>query len=901
VVLENPIEAGAPSEHPEDDLHGEIAIRRRHGTIAGIGQKTRRLPAALFHPAQDLESSASSERHEPAGGHGVRLSPTMTVPNEVPIEKLRYRCSPDAFSFETTADLDLGFDIIGQERAIKAIRLGLAIESRGFNIVVQGLTGTGKETTVKSILERVARRTSEAKDICYVHDFDDPDGPKVLYLPAGDGRRLRLEMDSFVSYLVRALPAAFESDEFKKRQEQILETEGEKGRTIVHDFEERIKKENFVLAEVRRGAATRNEAAPIVDGKPRTGEELEQMLAEGTVSREEFERLDQLRQQLGEELEEVLKHARDTERLVGEAMKALAYGFAAEIVNPRIAELKARYPGERTGRFLEQVRHHLLDNLDDFAHKPDPSSEAAGIAALIGGARDPHLHYRVNLLVDNSKTERAPIVVETHPTYKNLFGTIERSWDRSGQTYTDFTRIKAGSLLRAVGGYLVLSFSEILSEPGVYLSLKRTLKSGKVDIQGSDPAYLFTGTALKPEPIDVELKVVLIADNHSYQIFYQYDPDFRKVFKIKADFDTVMERNADSIARYASFIARVSERENLLPFDRTAAAAVVEEGVRLAGRQGKLSTRFSDVADLLREASYWAKEEGEQVVTAASVDRAVRESIERRNLVETRIADMIREGILLIATDGARVGELNGLSVYDVGDYRFGRPTKITASVAAGRAGIINIEREADLSGKSHNKGMLILGGYFRARFAQKVPLALSASLAFEQNYGGVDGDSASSTELYALLSALSRVPLRQDIAVTGSVNQKGEIQAIGGVNEKIEGFFDTCRAFGLTGRQGVLIPQSNVPDLMLRKDVVEAVAERRFRIFTAATVEEGIEVLTGVEAGSPNEEGEYEGDTLFALVQRRLAKMAKDARDALKADREEPRNGATASGQASP
>ncbi len=825
----------------------------------------------------------------------------MTTPNEVPLDKLRYRCSPDNFSFGTTKELDFDFDIIGQERAIKAIRLGLAVESRGFNIVVQGLTGTGKETTVKSILEKVARSTSVPLDICYVHDFDDEDCPKVLYLPAGDGRQLRREMDSLVSYLARSLPAALESEEFKKRQTQILETEGEKGRAIVHEFEERIKKENFVLAEVRRGAATRNEVAPIVDGKPRTGDDLELMLAEGTIARDEFDRLDGLRQQMGDELEEVLKHARDTERLMGEAMKALAYGFAAEIVNPRIDELKGRYPGERPGRFLEQVRHHLLVNLDEFGPKQEPSSEAAGLAALIGSARDPHLKYRVNLLVDNSATARAPIVVEPHPTYKNLFGTIDRSWDRSGQTYTDFTRIKAGSLLRAVGGYLVLSFAEILSEPGVYQSLKRTLKSGKVDIQGFDPAYLFTATALKPEPIDVDLKVLLIADNLSYQIFYQYDPDFRKVFKIKADFDTVMERNEESIARYASFIARVSQAERLLPFDRTAAAAVVEEGVRLAGRQGKLSTRFSDVADLIREASYWAKEEGAPVVSAASVDRAVRESIERRNLVETRIAEMIREGILLIATDGARVGELNGLSVYDIGDYRFGRPTKITASVAAGRAGIINIEREADLSGKSHNKGMLILAGYFRARFAQKIPLALSASLAFEQNYGGVDGDSASSTELYALLSALSRVPLRQDVAVTGSVNQKGEIQAIGGVNEKIEGFYDTCRAFGLTGRQGVLIPESNVRDLMVRKDVVDAVAEGRFRIYTAATVEEGIEVLTGVEAGSPNEEGEYEGDTVFALVSKRLAKMAKDARESLKSEREESKNGATGSGQAAP
>jgi lon-related putative ATP-dependent protease len=825
------------------------------------------------------------------------LAPSGAPPTEVPVANLRYRCSPDSFTFETTREIGLAFEIIGQDRAIKAIQLGLAVQSRGFNIVVQGLAGTGRETTVKSILEKVARGGNIPSDICYVHDFEDPDCPKVLYLPPGDGRLLRRDMASLVSYLARTVPAALESDEFKKRQAQILETEGEKGRAVVRQFEERIKKENFVLAEIRLGPLAKNEVAPIVQGKPRTGDELEQMLADGSISREEFERLYELREQLSEELEEVLKHARDTERLIAEAMKALLYGFGAEIVNPRIDELKKRYPGERPERFLEQVRHHALENLEEFCRKPEHS----GLTAFLAGARDLYLQYRVNLLVDNSATARAPIVVETHPTYKNLFGTIERTWDRSGLTYTDFTKIRAGSLLRAAGGYLVLSFSEILSEPGVYQSLKRTLKSGKVDIQGFDPMYFFTATALKPEPIDVDLKVVLIADVLSYQIFYQYDPDFRKVFKIKADFETRMDRDEKGVARYASFIAWLAEGEGLLHFDRSAVAAVVEEGVRLAGRQSKLSTRFSEIADLIREASYWAKEEGAAVVTGAHIDRATRESVERRNLVETRISEMIREGILMIASEGARVGELNGLSLYDVGDYRFAKPTKITASVAAGRAGIINIEREADLSGKSHNKGVLILAGYFRARFAQKVPLTLSASLAFEQSYNGVEGDSASSPELYALLSALSGLPLRQDVAVTGSVNQKGEIQAIGGVNEKIEGFFDTCQAFRFTGRQGVLIPTANVGDLMLRKDVVKAVEEGRFHIYTAATVEEGIELLTGVEAGAPNAEGDYEGATVYGLVQKRLMKIAKDVRESLKSDREEPKNDVSEPGQASP
>ncbi len=387
-MLEDPVKARPQAKDPEHDFHRQIAIGRGERAIPGVGEKTRRLTLAQLHSAQDLEGRAARERHGPGRGHGVRLSPTMTTPKEVPLEKLRYRCSPDAFSFETTQELDLGFDIIGQERAIKAIKLGLAVESRGFNIVVQGLTGTGKETTVKSILEKVARSTSLPLDICYVHDFDDEDSPKVLYLTAGDGRRLRREMDSFVDYLARSIPAVLESDEFKKRQTQILETEGEKGRAVIHEFEEKIKKENFVLAEVRRGAATRNEVAPIVDGKPRTGDDLEVMLAEGNIAREEFERLDGLRRQLGEELDEVLKHARDSERLLGEAMKALAYGFAAEIVNPRIADLKKRYPGERPERFLEQVRHHVLENLDEFAPKAEPSGEAAGLVRPASEARE---------------------------------------------------------------------------------------------------------------------------------------------------------------------------------------------------------------------------------------------------------------------------------------------------------------------------------------------------------------------------------------------------------------------------------------------------------------------------------------------------------------------------------
>jgi lon-related putative ATP-dependent protease len=796
----------------------------------------------------------------------------------LPVEKLRWRCDRDCFPFETTSDLPLNLSIIGQERAIKAIKLGLSVNSPGYNIYAQGLTGTGKETTVKQILAQLDSKAAPPGDKCYVHNFDNPDEPIILYLPRGQGAALRKDMDALVEYLVRTVPAVLESEDFQERRKAIIESASEKGRSVIKEFEERIRQENFVLVEIRMGPMTKTEIAPLVDGKPRTPAQLEQLFAQGKVSREEFERIQKASEQLGGELEEVLKQAREVERQIQEALKALVYGFGAELVAPRINDLKNKYEGEKVRRYLENVRHDLLENLEKFTSRESP--EQAGVAALLRAAADPHLSYRVNVLVDNSEASGAPIIIETHPTYKNLFGTIERTWDRTGQSHTDFTRIKAGSLLRADGGYLVLSLLDVLAETGVYQALKRTLKNNKVDIQGFDPLFLFSSTAMKPEAIDVNVKVVLIGDAYSYQILWVYDPDFRKIFKVKSDFDTVMERTPETVQRYAEFVRRVGEEEKLPGFDRGAVAGVVEYGVRLAGRQSKLSARFSDLADIVRESAYWAREMGSEVVREEHVDRAVAERVYRLSLVESKIQELIEQGVLMIVSDGARIGQVNGLSVYSLGDYAFGRPSRITAAVSMGRGGIINIEREADLSGKTHNKGMLILAGYFRQKFAIKRPLAFSASLAFEQSYSGVEGDSAASTELYALLSALSEIPLRQDIAVTGSVNQMGEIQAIGGVNEKIEGFYDVCRARELTGRQGVAIPEANVADLMLRKDVIEAVAAGKFHVYPVRTIEEGIELLTGVPAGERGADGNFPEDSVYGRVEAKLIKMAEVAKE---------------------
>jgi ATP-dependent Lon protease len=473
------------------------------------------------------------------------------------------------------------------------------------------------------------------------------------------------------------------------------------------------------------------------------------------------------------------------------------------------------------------------------------------------------------------------VIIETSPTYRNLFGTIERNVDRMGGMWkTDFTKIKSGSFLRANGGYLVLNALDVFIEPGVWIALKRTLRNRSMEMQSFDPFYLFASSALKPEPIEARVKVVMIGDAYIYETLYYMDEDFKKIFKIKADFDSVMNRNEDSQLQYSTFIRKICQDENLLPFDRTGVAAVIEYGVRLAGRQKKLSTEFHRITDVLREANYWAKKDGSEQVTEKQVDQAIAERIDRLRMIEDKIQEMIDEGIILIDSEGAKVGQVNGLSVYDMGEYAFGKPSRITAKTAMGKTGIINIEREADLSGRTHNKGVLILGGYLRGKYAQDKPLTLTASLAFEQSYSGVDGDSASSTEVYAIVSSLANLPLRQDMAITGSINQNGEIQPIGGVNQKIEGFFDVCRSRGLTGKQGVIIPHQNVGDLMLRKDVVAAVQEGKFHIYPVQTIDQGIEILTGMPAGEKNPDGTYPPATVNGLVDQKLRDLAKKMKE---------------------
>ncbi len=792
---------------------------------------------------------------------------------EVPVEQLRWRCNLDIFPFENTESINPTEEIIGQERALEAIRVGLDIESVGYNIFVTGLAGTGRFTTIKSVLKGLDVKGKIPNDICYVNNFKNPDMPHMISLPAGKGNAFKKEMETLIESLKKKIPLIFENETYLNKKKELVERFRNKQAEMFREFEKKVNREGFALVQIQMGPYSRPGIFPLIEGNPVNIEQLETMVEEDKFSREELGRIKEKQNELINELEIIFKETRKSEKEIKEELSALDNEVISPVVKDSIYDIKEKFNYEKIHLYLDEVQEHILSNLHRFREREEtPSPIIPGLT--IPPTPDTFTEYEVNVLVDNSQTKGAPIIVETTPNYRNLFGTIERVVDRSGIWKTDFTHIKAGAFLRANGGYLIFNALDALLEPWVWPALKRTLKNQVIEIQTYDPLYFFSTSALKPEPIECNTKVIMIGDTHIYYLLYNLDDDFKKIFKIKADFDSVMRKDEEKILQYSSFIKKICDEEKLRPFDRTGVSAVVEYGVRLAGRQKKLSTRFHLIADLLREANYWAIKDGSSVVTEKHVDMAIEKKIYRVNLIEEKIQEMIDEGTILIDSDGMVVGQVNGLSVYNLGDYMFGKPSRITAKTSLGKAGIINIEREAELSGPIHNKGVYILSGYLRSKYAQDKPLTMSASICFEQSYSGVEGDSASSTELYALLSSLSGLPLRQDIAVTGSVNQKGEIQPIGGVNEKIEGFFDVCKAKGLTGKQGVMIPYQNIGDLMLRKDVVQAVKEGKFHIYPVKTIDQGIEILTGVEAGERMEDGKFKEGTVNYLVDQKLREL---------------------------
>jgi ATP-dependent Lon protease len=804
----------------------------------------------------------------------LHLIPKNSV-KEVPLKNLRWRCNPDSLGFESTAEVKPAKEIIGQARALRALRLGIGVRHFGYNIFVTGFSGTGRTTTIKRLLQEFAGQQTTLTDKCYVHNFRNPDAPSMITLPAGKGRAFREDMEDLIEDLVKNIPAVFESRRYEEQRKVILEHFQGRQRSILKDFEKKVKEKQFELVQAQMGQIVKPEVSPVINGQPVGIEQLRQMVEKGEFPEDQYKSILETHAALETQMELVFREMRNIERKAHDSFEELDAKIALPIVVESIDAIKVKYDNPKLHSYLDDVQNHIMENLSQFKKEEQPADTSI-LSKIAPSKEEDFAVYQVNVIVDNSSTKGVPIVIEANPKYRNLFGTIERVVEKGGAWRTDFMQIKGGSLLEADGGFLVLNALDALAEPGVWPDLKRTLRHEKVEIHTYEPLYALAAGGLKPEPIDLHLKVIMIGDAEIYQLLYHLDDDFKKIFKVRADFDVEMPKNAASVSDYIAFIKMITDDEKLRPFDKTAVAEVIEFGVRLAGRQTKLSTRFNIIADVLRESNYWAEQEQGEVVLRKHVLKAIEERIERVNLVEEKIQEMITEGTILIDTEGAKPGQVNGLSVYDLGEYAFGRPSRITAKTAMGRSGVINIEREAALSGRTHNKGVAILTGYLRSRFAQDKPLVMSASICFEQSYGGVDGDSASSTEVYAILSSLSAVPLRQDLAVTGSVSQNGEVQPIGGVNQKIEGFYDVCKAKGLTGMQGVLIPHQNIKDLMLRHDVIEAVKTKEFHIYPVKTIDEGIEILTGVKAGRRRKDGTFDPGTINGLVDRRLWEFAK-------------------------
>lgn len=804
--------------------------------------------------------------------------------------KLRWVCPKRCLKFRTTddikrADANMRLPkqlIVGQRRAVEALALGLEIRVTGYNIFVSGPAGTGRTTTVRQMLERFKSEKRELDDKCYVNNFKDPDQPRLLSLGPGQGRKFQRDMEQFVEYLTKNIPTQFESESYQRSRTEIVDRFKEEGGARVREFEKRVAGDGFAL--VQSAPFVRPELAPIVEKQPARIDALAALVDEGKLAPERAEEIKTRYRALSDELTGIFKNIREQERAAREALAELDGNIVRPVLSERLEDIAERYPDDRVKEYLGEVAESILSSIELFRQRPGEKQEQPGI--------DPYLEYRVNVLVDNGATKGAPVVFETNPNYKNLFGAIERIVDRTGQWRADFTKIKAGSILRADRGFLILNALDVLVEPGVWPALKRTLRNRRLEITAYDPFFsLFSTSVLKPEPAAINLKVVMVGDPFIYGLLSAYDEDFRKAFKVRADFDWEMDLTEPAIEQYCQVVKALCDKERLAPFDRSGVQRVIEYGVRLAGHQRKLSTRFNVISDVLKEASYWAEKAGAKSVGARHVEEAIEKRRDRVRLFEEKTQELIDQGTIFIDVTGRKVGQVNGLAVYDSGEYVFGKPTRISARTGVGSAGIINIEREAQLSGPTHDKGVYILSGYLRNKFAQKQPLVLSASITFEQSYGGVDGDSASSTEVYALLSDLSGPGIRQDLAVTGSVNQHGQIQPIGGVNQKVEGFFHACRARGLTGKQGVLIPKANVPDLMLRREVVDAVRRKKFHVYAVETVEEGIELLTGVPAGSPDRKGMYPKDTVYGRVQKRLAELAEIHR-AFKAEAEKMRAG---------
>jgi len=787
-------------------------------------------------------------------------------------EALYRRCDPHEFGFETTADLEDPKEIIGQARAVEALQFGIGIRREGYNLFSLGPSGTGKYTAVRESLKQKAATEPVPSDWCYVNNFEDPQQPRTLQLSPGKGLALRQDMDKLVEELRSAIPAAFESEDYRTRKQVVEEEVKEHHEKAFQELRREAQEKGIALVRTPAGLVF----APMQKGEVISPEDF-QKLPEAERQRVETEVM-----ALQQRLQVTMRQAPQWERQSREKTKALNHEVAIFAVGHLIEELRKQYAAfPPVVEHLNAMQQDVIDNVEMFLNPPE-----ASLAAMMG-VPPPHLpkgsaffrRYQVNLLVDHSASQGAPVIYEDNPTYQNLIGHVDYL-AQMGALSTDFGLIRAGALHQANDGYLMLDALRVLSNPYAWEGLKRALRSGKIRIEPLGQALgLLSTVSLEPEPIPLNVKVVLLGERLLYYLLSQYDSELSELFKVEVDFEDEADRNLENNLLYARLIGSLARQEKLLPFDRSAVARLIEHSARITGDAEKLSTHTRTLCDLLREADYWAREAGHSLVAASDVERAVEAQIRRAGRVRERLREQVLRGVILIDTGGAAPGQVNGLSVLQVGQFAFGHPSRITARVRLGRGEVVDIEREVELSGPIHSKGVLILAGFLGARYAADRPLSLSASLVFEQSYSGVEGDSASSAELYALLSALAEAPIKQSLAVTGSVNQRGEVQAVGGVNEKVEGFFDLCKARGLTGEQGVLIPASNVQHLMLRQEVVEAVEAGKFHVYPIEAIDQGIEILTGVEAGDRDAASSFPEGSINYRVERRLIELAEKRR----------------------
>jgi lon-related putative ATP-dependent protease len=790
--------------------------------------------------------------------------------NELTPPALRATCDPARFTFDTTAELNLASSIVGQPRATAALQFGLGMGDRGYHIFVAGSPGTGKMTAVNGFLAEAARGRPVPPDVCYIYNFAEPERPRALLLPAGRGRQLASQLKDLLRVVRSQLPRVFESDDYTNQRDAIVKTLEQERESRFSELNEHARSQNFSLQMTPSGLVL----VPLVHGKPMTEDDFEKLRPADRQA------LQETRERLDADVSQVLKLLRDHERVVREKVEQLDRDVALHAIGGLLEDLSEHYADlPAVAEYLAAVREDMVAQVDLFRAPADAAPAGPADPSGAWQREQSFGRYQVNVLVDRGAATGAPVVAEANPTYQNLVGRIEKE-AQFGALVTDFTLIRGGALHRANGGYLILRAEDVLRQPLSWDALKRALRNRELTIEEpGDWLGMAAVRTLRPEPVPLDLKVVLVGEQSTFYLLYGLDPDFSELFRVRADFDQSMPRTADSETQLAQTIGVICRDEKLRPFDRGALAGVIEHASRLAEDQSRLSLEFGHLSDLVREASYWAGAANQPTVTADHVRQALAQQVYRSNLIEERLDEMIAKGTLIVDVTGRAVGQVNGLAVEMIGNYSFGHPSRITASVGIGRDGVLDVEREANLGGHLHSKGVLILAGFLADRFAQSRPLTLNARLVFEQSYGGVDGDSASSAELYAILSRLADAPIKQNLAVTGSVNQKGQIQAIGGVNEKIEGFFAVCQQRGLTGDQGVVIPASNAPHLMLREDVVAAVQAGQFHIYTVETVDDGIALLTGTPAGERGPDDAYPDDTINARIEQRLNAMAQSLR----------------------